>query len=300
MSTVAVVGPGAIGLTCAVAAHEAGHEVVLCGRRPLGGTPTIEYFDGRLLTADLPSHTDPAELSGPVDLVLLAVKAHQIAASAGWLEALCGPQTVVAALQNGVEHHELVEPLAGNASVLPVAVWFPAETIGPGRVFVAGSIRMVTESGDTGERLRDLIGGALATIELADDLPALLWRKLLPTAVVGLTVLSGIRGTMFSRPEMAELGAAYARECAAVGRAHGVDIPDAVVESVVELVIAHGGEKTSMLVDREAGRELEWDVRNGVIRRLGVHYGIPTPISDVVVPLLAAASDGDREITPAA
>jgi 2-dehydropantoate 2-reductase len=47
-----------------------------------------------------------------------------------------------------------------------------------------------------------------------------------------------------------------------------------------------------MLTDREAGRPLEWDIRNGVIRRKGAAHGLPTPISDVVVPLLAAAGDG--------
>jgi 2-dehydropantoate 2-reductase len=47
---------------------------------------------------------------------------------------------------------------------------------------------------------------------------------------------------------------------------------------------------TSILFDREAGRELEWDARNGVVARLGARHGVPTPVSDVIVPLLAAAS----------
>jgi 2-dehydropantoate 2-reductase len=49
---------------------------------------------------------------------------------------------------------------------------------------------------------------------------------------------------------------------------------------------------TSILADREAKRPLEWDIRNGVVRRRGRAHGIPTPISDLVAPLLAAASDG--------
>ncbi|HEX9834672.1 MAG TPA: ketopantoate reductase C-terminal domain-containing protein, partial [Mycobacterium sp.] len=49
---------------------------------------------------------------------------------------------------------------------------------------------------------------------------------------------------------------------------------------------------TSMLTDREAHRPLEWDIRNGVISRKAAKHGLATPISDVLVPLLAAASDG--------
>jgi 2-dehydropantoate 2-reductase len=49
---------------------------------------------------------------------------------------------------------------------------------------------------------------------------------------------------------------------------------------------------TSMLTDREANRPLEWDIRNGVILRKASTHGIATPISEVLVPLLAVASDG--------
>ncbi|VFS92577.1 2-dehydropantoate 2-reductase [Raoultella planticola] len=49
---------------------------------------------------------------------------------------------------------------------------------------------------------------------------------------------------------------------------------------------------TSIQIDRESGRPLEWEIRNGVIQRRGRRHGIPTPLSDLIVPLLAAASDG--------
>jgi 2-dehydropantoate 2-reductase len=47
-----------------------------------------------------------------------------------------------------------------------------------------------------------------------------------------------------------------------------------------------------MLADREAHRLLEWDIRNGVIQRKAAAHGLATPVSDIVVPLLAAAGDG--------
>ena len=37
---------------------------------------------------------------------------------------------------------------------------------------------------------------------------------------------------------------------------------------------------------------MEWDVRNGVITRMAAEHGLATPISDVLVPLLAAADEG--------
>ncbi|HDU4338791.1 TPA: oxidoreductase, partial [Klebsiella aerogenes] len=49
---------------------------------------------------------------------------------------------------------------------------------------------------------------------------------------------------------------------------------------------------TSILADRQANRPLEWDIRNGVVQRYGRTLGVATAISDVVVPLLAAGSEG--------
>jgi 2-dehydropantoate 2-reductase len=49
---------------------------------------------------------------------------------------------------------------------------------------------------------------------------------------------------------------------------------------------------TSILADAENHRRMEWDIRNGVIIRKARAHNLATPISDIVVPLLAAASDG--------
>jgi 2-dehydropantoate 2-reductase len=70
-------------------------------------------------------------------------------------------------------------------------------------------------------------------------------------------------------------------------------LADTVVEEMVDLFRnAPEDMGTSMLADRENHRRLEWDIRNGVIIRRARAHGLATPISDIVVPLLAAASDG--------
>ncbi len=98
---------------------------------------------------------------------------------------------------------------------------------------------------------------------------------------------------MFRRDDVAALSRRYVAECLAVARAEDARLDDDVVDEVVRLVRSAPQDMgTSMLADRAAHRPLEWDLRNGVIVRKARAHGLATPISDVLVPLLAAASDG--------
>ena len=73
----------------------------------------------------------------------------------------------------------------------------------------------------------------------------------------------------------------------------GASLDDGVPQEILAGVHrAHPDLITSILTDHEAGLPLEWDIRNGVVQRYGRIHHIPTPLSDVIVPLLAAASDG--------
>jgi 2-dehydropantoate 2-reductase len=288
-----VVGPGAIGVVFAAAVQEAGRgELVLCARRRLD--EVILERDNRDLdrvVVEAPVLTDPSGVDGPAAWVLLAVKVHQTEGASAWLEALTGPESVVVVLQNGVEHLQRVAPLVGEATVLPAIVWCPAEASAPGRVRLRGEPRLTVPAGPPGEALAELMAGS-ARIELVDDFTTEAWRKLCINAVAGLMVLTGRRAGMFREGEMAELARGLALECLTVARAEGAQLPDRVADKIVAVFGAMPADLgSSILFDRQAGRPLEWDASNGVVRRVAARHGIPTPISDVVVPLLAAASD---------
>jgi len=293
MASVALVGAGAIGLSFATVLEEAGaHDLVVCARRPLGRVVVVQEESGAEAELRAPVVTDPLELAGPVDWLLLAVKAHQTAGAAAWLERLCGAFTKVVVLQNGVEQRRLVEPLARGAEVIPAIVWLPAEMVEAGRVLARGQAHMLVPDVDGGRELVRLYEGTSARIEPVEDFLSESWRKLTGNAVAGLMVLSLRRAAMFRRDDVAELSHRLALECIAVARAEGAQLPDSFADDLVENFSVYPPDLgTSMLFDREAGRELEWDARNGVIRRLGAEHSIPTPVSDVIVPLLAAASE---------
>ncbi|TXI61687.1 oxidoreductase [Mycolicibacterium mageritense] len=289
-SAIAVIGPGAIGSAVAAHLHTAGHQVAVYGRtpresievRPDGAAPVI---------VPGPVRTDPTGISSPVEVLFLAVKDTQYAAAAQWLKRLCDANTVVCALQNGVEQVERVGRYCPTATVVPAAIWISAETTPQGWVRLRNPLRLVLPESPAAGAVAALF--ADGAVELDPDFTSAAWHKLLVNAVVGFMVLSGRRSGMFRRDDVAALARTYLTECLAVARADGATLPDAVVDDIVDM-LAQSPEDltTSMLTDREAGRPLEWDIRNEVIRRKAARHGLDTPISDVVVPLLAAAGDG--------
>lgn len=130
-------------------------------------------------------------------------------------------------------------------------------------------------------------------VSITDDFVSAAWRKLLTNAVSGLMVLTMRRSGMFRRDDVFRLSRTYLEECLAVARAEGANLGDDVITQILtRLRNAPPDVATSMLGDREAGRPLEWDIRNGVILRKARKHGLPAPVSEVIVPLLATASDG--------
>ncbi|MDT8913159.1 oxidoreductase [Amycolatopsis sp. PS_44_ISF1] len=287
--TVAVVGPGAIGTTVAAALHEAGRTPRICGRT---AREHLEWHaaDARVRVPG-PVRTDPARAGDPVDLIFLAVKSTQNEAAAPWLTALCRTGTVVCVLQNGVEQNSIAVP--AGARLIPSVVWFPAQAQPDGSVWLRGATRLSLPDTPAAEVAREALRGTRCEVVVEADFTTVAWRKLLQNAVAGLMVLAGRRAGMFTRADVAGLALAYLREGLAVARAEGAALDDGVPQRIVEQFGSYPPDLgTSILTDREAGRPLEWDTRNGVLLRRGRAHGIPTPISELVVPLLAAASEG--------
>ena len=106
-TSIALIGPGAIGATVAAYLHAAGHPVLLCGHTPRESIE-VRPDDQDPIVLPGPVRTDPAEVDGAVDVVFVAVKDTQNEQAGAWLARLCDENTVVCALQNGVEQVERV------------------------------------------------------------------------------------------------------------------------------------------------------------------------------------------------
>lgn len=290
---IAVVGVGSVGGYFAAQAQLAGHPVTLCARTRFDRL--VVESGGEEIVVEGPVHTDPRDVA-PVDWVLLAVKAHQTEAAAPWLRALCGPDTVVVVLQNGVEHRERVEPLVAGAEVVPTVVRYGGETTEPGRVkhYTYGYL-YVPES-EAGHRLAALFEGSDARVTPTSDFEVEAWSKLVTNvAANAIPALTEQRFPVFRRPDVAKLAEGLMRECIEVASAAGVRLdPGIAASEVTRLAALPDNVGSSMLYDRLAGRELEYDALNGAVARIGTRNDVATPLNEAMVALLGAISDGPR------
>ncbi len=292
--SVAIIGLGSIGGVAAGCLAAAGrYDVIVCTRRPAERL-TLEQPQGTV-EVPLATVTDPAQVKGSADWVLLCTKTHQTEAAAPWLARLCAPSTRIAVLQNGIGHVERVAPLSGGATVLPAIVYYNGERLAADRVRLRqGSDQDIAVADDDGGRaFAALFAGTPLRVALSDDFATLAWRKLLINAVANpITALTLQRQTVLRRSDVQELCLAILDEAVAVARAEGARLADDEPARALATLFTFSGELgTSMYFDRLAGRGLEVEALTGTIVTSGTRHGIPTPLNRALLTLLRAIND---------
>lgn len=296
-SRIAVIGLGSIGgiiAGCLRAADR--HDIVACVRRPIERL-TVERPEDRL-EVPLTVHTDPAQ-TAPVDWVLLCTKSHDTAASAPWLERLCGRHTRVAVLQNGIGHEARLAPLTGEATVVPTIVYYNGERLAPDRVRFrrAGNYEFAVRDDADGQAFEQLLQGTTMRVLRSADFTTLAWRKLLINGVANpITALTLLRQAVFRRADVHGLCLAILEEAAAVGRADGAELAADEPAQIMKTLLTYPPEAgTSMYFDRVNGRPFEADALTGAIVAAGERHGVTTPLNGLLLTLLRATSDGLAE-----
>jgi 2-dehydropantoate 2-reductase len=293
---IAVIGGGAVGGLTAAFAREAGHDVTLCLRSPLDEL-TLRT-DGEELRPDLRFATRPAD-AAVADWVFLATKVQDTEGAADWLRALCGPRTVVAVIQNGVDHAERVQPLLPpQTRLLPTLAYMAVERVAPGCIVHHFSSELHVPQGETGEEFAALLDGSRLKIRTVTDFRTAAWRKLFTNVAANpLTAILKQRMHILGDPEMRALAEAILREGVAVARAEGAEVGEEDAQQALRKntsVPPDGG--TSMLYDRLANRPMEHEHITGAVVRAAERHGIDVPLNRMLLTMLRAV---DRELRAA-
>ena len=323
---IAIVGAGAIGGFVGAKLALAGEQVTFIARGAsleavqAHGVMLIGT-DGREQIARHVAATDDYAAAGRQDLVILAVKAHQLAAVAPHVPQLLGAETPVVTMQNGIPYwyfHQHGGELAGTvlqsvdpgglvsgaipaARVIGCVVYPAAELRAPGTVqHIEGDRFPVGElDGTSSERVvhiaQCLTHAGFKSPVLA-DLRAEIWLKLWGNLTFN-PVSALTRATLVDIcqcPPTRELAVAMMSEAQAVAASLGISFRVSLERRIAgaEKVGRH---KTSMLQDVEAGRPLEHEALLGSVVELARLTGTATPHLDAVYALTVLLA---RSIAP--
>lgn len=318
---ICVIGAGAIGGFVGARLAFAGHDVTLIARgahlraiRERG--LTLIEADGTQRVAHVAHATDDLATTGVQDLIIVALKAHQMEPVIDDIRRLCHPGTIIVPMQNGIpfwyfQKHggpldgivvRSVDPQGRLVAGLDIdrligCVVYPAALItAPGVIrCVEGDRFPLGElDGSTTPRIAQLaqvFEGAGLRAPILDNVRAEVWLKLWGNLSFNpLSALTHKTLAQICRFEPTrELARKLMEEAQAVAQSIGITFRVSIDKRIAgaERVGEH---KTSMLQDVETGREPEIDALVGSVLEIARLQNISTPHLDTVYVLVKSLS----------
>jgi len=319
-----IVGAGAIGGMVGAKLANAGHEVALIARGP--HLAAIREKGLRYSSADedftvqVEASENPADI-GPVDVVIISLKAHSVPAMAEKMVPLFKEDTSVITAMNGLpwwyfQRHggemegTILESLDPGGiitkhiapeRVIGCMVLPAAEIAEPGHIKHTEGLKFPIGEldGTISDRIKAISGAmeeAGFKCPITEDIRHDLWVKLMGN--VPLNPISALTGATLVeitehpavRPLVAESMQEVLNCCAKLGMEISV-----TVERRIEGARRVGAHKTSMLQDLEAGRPMELECMVGAVLELGQKLGVPMPYTQAIyatTKLLGEVKDG--------
>jgi 2-dehydropantoate 2-reductase len=305
---IAVVGAGAIGGYLGVRLANSGNEVTFIARGAnlaaiqANGMQLLEE-DGSSSRATTARALASMSEAGPQDVVLLTVKAHQVAPIAEDMRHLCHDDTAIVTMQNGIPwwyFHQHGGEWAGRtlqsvdpegviarhidpARLIGSVVYPAANLLSPGVVQVVEGNRFTLgePDGSKSDRVQAIAARFIAagfktpvTADIRSEIWLKLWGNLSFNPISALTHATLVDICQY--PQTRELVAQMMSEAQLIAGKLGVTFPVSIERRIAgaEKVGAH---KTSMLQDVEQGRPLELEALVGAVVELGELTATPIP-----------------------
>jgi 2-dehydropantoate 2-reductase len=242
-----------------------------------------------------PPVVHPDAASSPADLILVALKHHQLPDGIHDVRKLVGDHTTIVSAMNGLDSEEVIGSVYGADKVLY------GITVGIDAVRQKNRITYTAEgklyfgeadNAQPGPRVRTVqaaLDRAGIFYEVPADMIRILWWKFMIN--VGMNPASAVLrapyGMFQSSQDAQALMEALMREVLVLAGSAGVNLVEKDIDdwyAVLGTLSPQG--KTSMLQDVEAGRKTEIEMLAGKAVDLGQRYGIPTPVNQTMLQII--------------
>ena len=304
----AILGSGAVGGYYGAKLARAGHDVTFIARgahlaamRERGleiRSPVLGDFTVRARAEE-----DPGRV-GPVDVVIVAVKAYDNASALPRIAPMIGPDTTILPLQNGVDSAAELAAQFGEAPVVGGVTYIATALAAPGLIEQTGTHRRIVFGEVFGAlprlsarvgAIRDALAGADIQVEAVEDGRVPIWEKFIFLAsLAGFTGASRLPiGPLWADPVIRERFLDSCREIERLARAEGVPVASDIVDRISSYVAAlPGSMRSSLLIDLSQGKRIEVEQLQGSVVRRAARAGVPAPITSTLYAVLKPWSDG--------
>ena len=324
---VTIVGAGAIGGTVGAQLARSGTAVELVDADATHVAAmtekglAIQGYD-ETFTVDVEALT-PDKLSGPLETVLLAVKAQHTADAVRSFAPLLTPDSTVVSLQNGLCPRTIAAAI-GAERTIGALVNFSADYLEPGLIMDggAGTVRIGGLDGKPSPRLEMAAAllSAWGSVEVTDNIWGYLWGKLgYANMLFGTALTDETMADIIDkyRPLMVELAAEVYEAAEQEGvrpepfdnveptlyyprETHDWDRINASLDDLVTR--RKGDKKTRSGIWRDLAvrhRRTEVDEQIGAVLRIGQGHGLPMPLTGRLVDMIHELEAGTRQRTVA-
>jgi 2-dehydropantoate 2-reductase len=305
---VAVLGSGAVGGYYGAKLARAGHDVTFIARGA-----HLEAIRANGLTIRSPALGDfvvraraeqDTSVVGPVDLVLVAIKAYDNATGLPLISPLLGAATAVLTVQNGVDSADEVAAVAGPDRVLGGTTYIATALVAPGVIEQTGTHRRIVfgevfgplpRISDRARAVHEALGGADIKSEIVGDGRIPIWEKFIfLVSLAGFTGATRLPiGPVWSDPLIRQQFLDGCREIEAVARAEGVDVAKDRIEQIERYVGSiPGSMRSSLLIDLSQGKKIEVEALQGSVVRRAARLRVPVPIMSTLYAVLKPFAAG--------
>lgn len=304
----AILGSGAVGGYFGAKVAKAGQDVTFVARgahleaiRQHG--LTVQSANLGDFTVRAAAESDTTRI-GPVDVVVVSVKAYDNATALPMLTPLTGTDTVVLTLQNGVDSCDEIAAVVGERHVLGGTTYVATALEGPGLIVQTGVHRSIIFGEVFGGRgtvtprvqaIADVLSTADIHVTAVPDARVPIWDKFVYLAAFsGFTGASRLAiGHIWKSPHVQDMFYAACREIAAIAAAEGVTISPNRFELLQEYMSKlPATTRSSLLIDLEQGKRIEVEALQGAAVRRANKHGVSVPIISTLYALLKPWESG--------
>ncbi|MBC5993219.1 ketopantoate reductase family protein [Pontibacter cellulosilyticus] len=288
---IAIIGTGGVGGYFGAKLAKAGHEVIFLARGKHLQAMQTDGLTVKSIKDDFKiekvTATDSIKSIGPVDLVMVCVKAWQVKEAALELATIVTPDTLILPLQNGVlAAQELGEHLPAR-NVLGGLCRIISKIEAPGVINHFGVEPTIifgeldNQLSARTQQLQQVFEQADIQAKVATDIQAELWKKFIGICVSGLLAITrSTYGQVLDLPQTRQLLVELLTEVYTLSQRIGINIEtDFVARTILNFEALPPESTASLTRDVWEGKPSEIEYQNGTVVKLAEQYNVPVPVN---------------------